>query len=127
MKRAISVVCFSALLAAGIGANAGEVAVPVVRKIDAGVAKAWMDRRVSLSDAKTAYSFSPFACVRCHSAGPGAMAPVFYGNRDYAKDQWKPSGTGVTLKNWKWEDATEHDESFYKVGATQADMLNRSW
>ena len=126
MRRATLMLCIPVLLAAG-GAAGGEIAVPAVRKVDAGVAKALADRRVSQSDTKTAYGFSPFACVRCHSAGPGSMAPVFYGNPDFAKDQWKPSGTGVTLKSFKWEEVSEHDESIYKVGASPAEMLIRSW
>ena len=127
MKRIGLVIGVVGLLTASTPGFSGDVAVPTVKRVDEGVVNALKERRVSLSDWKSAYNFSPFACVRCHSAGPGTTAPVFYGNPDFAKDQWTPSGTGVTIRNFKWEDVSEHDESFYKVGTTRADLLKRSW
>jgi hypothetical protein len=127
MKRIGLIIGAAGLLAASAPSFSGDVVVPTVRRVDEGVVNALKERRVSLSDSKKAYNFSPFACVRCHSGGPGATAPIFYGNPDFAKDQWKPSGTGVTIRNFKWEDVSEHDESFYKIGATQAELLKQSW
>ena len=127
MKHIGLVIGAAGLLAASMPSFAGDVAVPTVSRVDERIVNAMKERRVSLSDSKTAYNFSPFACVRCHSNGPGAMAPVFYGNPNFAKDQWKPSGTGVTIRNYKWEETSEHDDSFYKVGATRAELLKQSW
>ncbi len=127
MKRIGLFVGVVGLVAASTPGLGGEVVVPTVSRVDEGVVNALKERRVSLSDSKTAFSFSPFACVRCHSGGPGATAPIFYGNPEFAKDQWKPSGTGVTIRNYNWQDTPEHDESFYKIGATQAELLKHSW
>lgn len=127
MKRIGLVIGAVGFLAASAPSISGEVVVPTVKRVDEGVVNALKERRVSLSDSGKAYNFSPFACVRCHSGGPGATAPIFYGNPDFAKDQWKPSGTGTTIRNFKWEEVSEHDDSFYKVGATQAELLKQSW
>ena len=55
-------------------------------------------RRVTASDAFTAYSFVPTRCMKCHEKdGPG---PHFYGNDDFGKDQLFATKEGLVLRSW---------------------------
>lgn len=55
-------------------------------------------RRVTASDAFTAYSFVPTRCMKCHEKdGPGTF---FYGNEAFEEDQLFATKDGLVLRSW---------------------------
>ncbi len=55
-------------------------------------------RRVTASDAFSAFSFVPTRCMKCHEKdGPG---PFFYGNEEFEEDQLFATKDGLVLRSW---------------------------
>lgn len=100
------------------------VLLPTVRPVDKNIVDIFSQRRVTINDRKSAYSFNPFKCASCHSNWPGNTVPVFYGNSDYAKDQWEPA-IG-SLREFDWEEVPEHEGIFNK-GIAETELFIKSW
>lgn len=55
-------------------------------------------RRITSSDAFTAYSFIPTRCMKCHEKdGPGTF---FYDNKGFEEDQLFATKDGLVLRSW---------------------------
>lgn len=88
-------------------------------------------RRITSSDAFTAYSFVPTRCMKCHEEdGPGTY---FYGIEDFAKDQLFATKDGLVLRSWtlqgmaptlKYDFLVTHAKKIpFEVGGTGEQIL----
>ena len=88
-------------------------------------------RRVTASDAFTAFSFIPTRCMKCHEKdGPG---PYFYGNEEFHQDQLFATKEGLVLRSWplkgfaptlKYDFMVEHAKKIpFEVGGSGDQIL----